>query len=176
MLRNESFRNTVHSAEHFVPHIEEYTMAPTETEQQTRQADIEAINQVVATVEHATQNELVEEFLSLFRADAIWTTGGGKRLFGYNEIAAFTRQVLPGGMEGLTITMEVTHVLFIRPDVAAVKVRQIYSSNEKANPEALGFTNQLNESEGEGTPLFVMSKEGQQWLLVACQNTGVPDS
>lgn len=151
-------------------------MEPTATDHQSQKVDIEAIEQVVATVEHATQNELVEEFLGLFRPDAIWTTGGGHRLFGYDEIAAFTRQVLPGGMNGLTITMEVTHVLFIRADVAAVKVRQIYSSNEKAKPEALGFTDQPNEAEGEGTPLFVMAKEGQHWLLVACQNTGVLDS
>jgi uncharacterized protein (TIGR02246 family) len=151
-------------------------MEPTDTDNQSREADIEAIKQVVATVQHATQNELVEEFLGLFRPDAIWTTGGGQRLFGRDEIAAFTRQVLPGGMKGLTITMEVTHVLFIRADVTAVKVRQIYTSNERAEAEALGFAGQPNESEGEGTPLFVMAKEEEQWLLVACQNTGVLDS
>jgi uncharacterized protein (TIGR02246 family) len=151
-------------------------MQPTEVDHQSREAEIEAIKQVVATVEHATQNELVEEFLGLFRPDAIWTTGGGRRLFGHDEIAAFTRQVLPGGMKGLTITMEVTYVLFIRADVAAVKVRQIYTSNERANAEALGFAGQPNEAEGEGTPLFVMAKEDERWLLVACQNTGVLDS
>lgn len=43
----------------------------------TREEDLEAIKQMVASVRHATQNELVEEFLDLFRADAIWTTGGG---------------------------------------------------------------------------------------------------
>jgi uncharacterized protein (TIGR02246 family) len=59
--------------------------------------------------------------------------------------------------------MDVTHVLFIRPDVAAVKVRQIYTSND----------GQPSESDGEGTPLFVMAKEDGRWLLVACQNTGV---
>jgi uncharacterized protein (TIGR02246 family) len=151
-------------------------MEPTEIDNQSREADIEAIKQVVATVQDATQNELVEEFLGLFRADAIWTTGGGRRLFGRDEIAAFTRQVLPGGMKGLTITMEVAHVLFVRADVAAVKVRQIYTSNERAKAEALGFAGQPNEAEGEGTPLFVMAKEDEQWLLVACQNTGVLDS
>lgn len=128
--------------------------------------EIDAIEQVVATVQHATQNELVEEFLDLFRADAIWTTGGGKRLFGLDEISAFTRQVLPGGMKGLTITMDVAHILFIRPDVAAVKVRQIYTSSD----------GQPSEAEGEGSPLFVMAKEDERWRLVACQNTGVPDS
>lgn len=139
-------------------------MEPTEIDHQSREAEIEAIKQVVATVQHATQNELVEEFLGLFRADAIWTTGGGQRLFGHDEIAAFTRQVLPGGMKGLTITMDVTHILFIRADVAAVKVRQIYTSNERAKAEALGFAGQPNEAEGEGTPLFVMAKEDEQWL------------
>jgi uncharacterized protein (TIGR02246 family) len=61
--------------------------------------------------------------------------------------------------------MEVAHVLFIRADVAAVKVRQIYTSND----------GRPSESEGEGTPLFVMAKEDGRWLLVACQNTGVLD-
>jgi len=141
-------------------------MKTTEIDNQPREAEIEAIKQVVATVQHATQNELIEEFVDLFRADAIWTTGGGKRLFGRDEISAFTHQVLPGGMKGLTITMEVVHVLFIRADVAAVKVRQIYTSND-GHP---------SEAEGEGTPLFVMAKEDGQWFLAACQNTGVLDA
>lgn len=128
--------------------------------------DIEAIRQVVATVQHATQNELVDEFLALFRPDAIWTTGGGKRLIGLEEIAEFTRQVLPGGMKGHTMTMDLVHVLFIRPDVAAAKVRQVYTSN----------TGEPSDDDGEGTPLFVMSKENGQWRLAACQNTSVDDA
>jgi len=141
-------------------------MQTTEIDRKTREADIEAIEQVVAAVRHATQHELVDEFLALFRPDAIWTTGGGKRLFGLEEIKAFTQQVLPGGMKGLTMTMEVVHVLFIRADVAAVKVRQIYTSND----------GQPSEAEGEGTPMFVMAKEDGQWCLAACQNTGVIDT
>jgi uncharacterized protein (TIGR02246 family) len=149
---------------------------PTEMDNQSRDAEIAAIKQVVATVQHATQNELIDEFVALFRADAIWTTGGGQRLFGRDQISAFTHQVLPGGMKGLTITMDVAHILFIRSDVAAVKVRQIYTSNEREKAVALGFAGQPNEAEGEGTPLFVMAKEDGQWRLVACQNTGVLDS
>ena len=52
------------------------------------------------------------------------TTGHGKRLTGRDEIAAFTRTVLPEAMKDSTATYEVVHVVFIRPDVAAVKVRQ----------------------------------------------------
>lgn len=137
----------------------------------TEQADIQAIKQVVATVEHSTRNELPEEFLSLFRSDAIWTTGGGKRLLGREEISAFTRQVLPGGMKskGLSVTMDVVHVLFIRPDVAAAKVRQQYTKLDGSPLE------DSDEAFGEGSPLFVMAKEDGQWLLVASQNTEVVD-
>src|SRR3712207_3011686 len=105
-------------------------MATTDSDARTREAEIEAIERLVATVEHAQNNELPDEFLALFRADATWTTGGGKRLYGLEEISAFTRQVLPGGMEGMTVAFELEHVLFIRPDVAAVKLRQIYRPPE----------------------------------------------
>ena len=125
--------------------------------------EISAITQVVATVEHAQRNELVEEFVSLFREDAIWTTGGGKLLIGRDAVAAFTRQVLPGAMKGLIPSYEVVHVLFIRPDVAAVKVRQRYLSRE----------GELVTELGEGTPMYVMSKEDGRWRLTANQNTGV---
>ncbi|WP_051571722.1 SgcJ/EcaC family oxidoreductase [Cryptosporangium arvum] len=122
-------------------------------------ADIEAIKQVIAAVERSQNNEDPDEFLALFRDDAIWTTGGGKRLFGLEEIAAFTRQVLPGGMKDASVTFELEHVLFIRPDVAAVKVRQIYRTAE--GPDV-------------GTPLWVLAEENGRWLLTACQNTGAP--
>ncbi len=126
---------------------------------QARQTDIEAIKQVVAAVEHSQNNELPDEFVALFRADAIWTTGHGKRLFGREAISTFTHQVLPGGMGDATVTFEVEHVLFIRPDVAAVKVRQVYRNSDG--------------TEDVGTPLFVMAKEDGRWRLTACQNTGV---
>ncbi|GAA4557335.1 hypothetical protein [Planotetraspora kaengkrachanensis] len=58
------------------------------------------------------------------------------------------------------------HVLFIRPDVAAVKVRQRVVTLDRRPIEGLS----------EGSPLFVMAKEEGRWLLVACQNTEVIDS
>lgn len=129
-------------------------------------AETAAIEQVVATVEHAQRHELVDEFVALFREDAIWTTGGGRLLIGRDAIAAFTRQVLPGAMTDLVPSYEVVHVLFIRPDVAAVKVRQRYFS-----PAGV-----LLADQGEGTPMYVMSKEDGRWLLAANQNTIVADA
>ncbi|MFF9840170.1 SgcJ/EcaC family oxidoreductase [Streptomyces sp. NPDC013740] len=129
------------------------------TESTSHAADIEAIDQLVATVEHSQQNKDPEEFLSLFHPDAIWTTAHGKVLIGLDAISEFTRKVLPAASWDGKVTYEVVHVLFIRPDVAAVKVRQRYLAPGE---------------ESEGAPLYVVSKQADgRWLLTACQNTGV---
>jgi uncharacterized protein (TIGR02246 family) len=131
-----------------------------EVEERTRAAETAAIEEVVAVVEHTQNNELVDEFVGLFREDASWTTAHGRRLFGREAITAFTRQVLPGAMRGSAVTFEVEHVLFLRPDVAAVKVRQVYGA----------------AGEGDlGRPMYVMTKEAGRWVLAAGQNTLVVD-
>jgi uncharacterized protein (TIGR02246 family) len=141
-------------------------MDATDIEPETRDTEIEAIKRVVGVLEHAQQNELPDEFVGLFRQDAIWTTGGGKRLIGRDEISAFTHRVLPGAMKDSTATYEVTHVLFIRSDVAAVKVRQ----------RPVTLEGEPIEGQNEGSPIYIMAKEGGQWSLVAGQNTVVLDS
>ncbi|WP_116046000.1 SgcJ/EcaC family oxidoreductase [Amycolatopsis palatopharyngis] len=141
-------------------------MDATQLEEQDRSTEVESIEQVVAALQHAQQNELVEEFVGLFRADAIWTTAHGKRLTGRDEISEFTAKVLPGAMAGLTPSYEVVHVLFIRPDVAAVKVRQRYFTGDGAPVT----------EQPEGTPLYVLAKEEGRWRLVAGQNTQVLSS
>ncbi|WP_370421339.1 SgcJ/EcaC family oxidoreductase [Streptomyces sp. QH1-20] len=129
------------------------------TESTSHAADIEAISRLVATVEHSQQNKDPEEFLGLFHPDAIWTTAHGKVLIGLDAISEFTRKVLPAASWDGKVTYEVVHVLFIRPDVAAVKVRQRYLAPGE---------------ESEGAPLYVISKQADgRWLLTACQNTGV---
>ncbi|WP_340384751.1 SgcJ/EcaC family oxidoreductase [Streptomyces sp. SS7] len=122
-------------------------------------ADIEAVKQVVATVEHSQQHKDPDEFLALFHPDAVWTTAHGKVLIGLEAISQFTRKVLPAASWDGEVSYEVVHVLFIRPDVAAVKVRQRYLPPGDAS---------------EGAPLYVMSKQHDgRWLLTACQNTQV---
>lgn len=141
-------------------------MRSADVDVQTRAVEIEAIKRVVATLEHAQQNELPDEFVGLFRPDAIWTTAHGRRLIGRDEIAAFTHQVLPGAMKESTATYEVAHVLFVRPDVAAVKVRQ----------RPVTLDGRPIEGESEGSPLYIMAKEHGQWQPVAGQNTVVLDT
>ncbi len=129
----------------------------------TSHEDLEAI---VDAVEHSQQNELPDEFIALFREDAIWTTGHGRRLFGRDEIADLTRRLLPGSMTESKQTYTVEHILFIRPDVAAVKVRQQYVT----------LSGEPIEGAPLGSPLYVMSREDGQWRIVAAQNTLVaPD-
>jgi hypothetical protein len=63
-----------------------------------QQADVEAIVQRVAELQHAQQNELPEAFMRLFRTtDPVWTTGHGRRLSGWDEINEFTHST------GLTV-------------------------------------------------------------------------
>lgn len=125
----------------------------------TETADIKAIEQVVTAVERAQRAKDVEGFLALFHPDALWTTGHGKVLIGFDAIAEFTRAVLPAaGWDG-EVTYEAVHTQFLRPDVAAVKIRQVYHSPA---------------GETEGAPLYVMTKQDDgRWLLHACQNTEV---
>jgi len=133
------------------------------TEENPPAAELEAIAKVVGQFEHAQQNELPEQFIALFRADAIWTTAHGKLLLGRDEIAAFTRRVLPGAMKEATAAYDVAHVVFIRPDVAAVKVRQ----------RPITHGGEPIAGRNEGTPMLVMAKDNGAWRIVAAQNTEV---
>jgi uncharacterized protein (TIGR02246 family) len=86
---------------------------------QDQQTDIAAIVGLVAALQHAQQNELVDAFMALFRnSDPVWTTAHGRCLSGWEEIEAFTHEVLPGAMKKSTATYEVVRILFVRPDVA----------------------------------------------------------
>ncbi|MFE4575408.1 SgcJ/EcaC family oxidoreductase [Streptomyces chartreusis] len=122
-------------------------------------ADLRAIAEVVATVERTQRAKDPEGFLALFHPDALWTTAHGKVLIGLDAIAEFTRAVLPAATWDGDVTYEAVHTQFLRPDVAAVKVRQVYRS-------PAGDT--------EGAPLYVMTRQDDgRWLLHACQNTEV---
>ncbi|NEB82278.1 SgcJ/EcaC family oxidoreductase [Streptomyces sp. SID14478] len=124
--------------------------------------DLAAIEQVVATVERTQRAKDPEGFLALFHPDALWTTGHGKVLIGFDAIAEFTRAVLPKASWDGDVTYEVVHTQFLRADVAAVKVRQVYHS--------------AADGDSAGAPLYVMTKQADGgWLLHVCQNTEVKE-
>ncbi|WP_217231622.1 SgcJ/EcaC family oxidoreductase [Streptomyces anulatus] len=158
--------------------------APTVIGVPAPQEDVDAIVAFVAGVQHAQQNALPEAFLDGFREDAIWTTAHGKRLTGLPEISAFTRKVLPPQADSPVIaTYTVDLILFVRPDIAAVKIRQrpvardggrfldeIFHGQEDpselmaAHPEAV-----------PGTPTYFLAKDDGVWRIAAAQNTQVLD-
>ncbi|MEU8773391.1 SgcJ/EcaC family oxidoreductase [Streptomyces sp. NPDC048606] len=125
-------------------------------------AEVAAIRRLVAEVEYAQQTESVDRFLAVFRRqDPVWTTGHGKRLSGFEEIATFTGQVLPGATAESTAVYDVERVLFLRPDVAAVNVRQ--------QPVRGDGTRIADRPEGR--PFYILVKEDGTWRVGAAQNT-----
>ncbi|MFE7277797.1 SgcJ/EcaC family oxidoreductase [Streptomyces sp. NPDC057623] len=118
-------------------------------------ADRRAIAEIVAAVERTQRAKDPDGFLALFHPDALWTTGHSKVLIGFDAIAEFTRAVLPTAVLDGEVTYEVTHTQFLRPDVAAVKVRQVYHSPS---------------GDTEGAPLYVLTSpppEGGGFLRLA---------
>ncbi|GAA3042148.1 SgcJ/EcaC family oxidoreductase [Streptosporangium longisporum] len=145
--------------------------------------DVDAILALVATVEEAQQKALPDPFLKLFRPEAIWTTGHGRRLFGLGAIGDFTRRVLPGAIDHpTTATYDVEHIVFIRPDVAAVKVRQRPVTRDgrrldevfRGHPDPSALAAE-NPEALPGTPMYVLSKDDGEWRIAAAQNTAVVD-
>ncbi|WP_245568708.1 SgcJ/EcaC family oxidoreductase [Nocardia concava] len=97
-----------------------------------------------------------------FQLGSRWQVRGLWGHDGLNEISEFTRAVLPGATKDGYATYEPFFIRFIRPDVAAVKVRQQYF-------------NHADELQAQGSPLYGMTKEDGRWLLTFCQNTPVAD-
>lgn len=147
------------------------------------QDDVDAIVALVADVEHAQQNALPEEFLKHFRQDAIWTTGHGKRLTGLAEIGAFTRKVLPPTIDAPTTAgYEPAYILFVRPDIAAVKVRQRPVTRDgryldeifHGHPDPTTLV-EAHPNAVPGSPTYFLAKDDGVWRIAAAQNTSVQD-
>ena len=129
-----------------------------------QQRDVDAIVALVAQVEHAQQNEQPGAFMELFsKQEPVWTTAHGVRLSGWETISEFTHRVLPGAMSDSTASYHVERILFIRPDVAAVNVRQ-----RPITPDG-----QPLPDVPEGRPFYVLAKRDGAWRIAAAQNTQV---
>ncbi|OCG73572.1 SgcJ/EcaC family oxidoreductase [Microbacterium sediminis] len=124
-------------------------------------AEIAALEAMVAEVDRTQREEDVDGFTALFREDAIVTTGHGKRLWGREEITAFTAQVLPGSTGEVTATYVPERILFLRPDVATIKIRQTYTAPDGTVTH--------------GTPTWVVTKEPQGWRFATNANVMVRD-
>lgn len=114
----------------------------------------------VATLEASQLAEDVDAFLALFHPDATWVTGGGRRLVGRDEIAEFTRSVLPGAFARGSVRYQVELVRLLGPDVAVTGVSQTYLDEHHAEIS-------------RGLPTYVWLRVGEEWYIAVGQNTTV---
>ncbi|MFC0629475.1 SgcJ/EcaC family oxidoreductase [Kribbella deserti] len=126
-------------------------------------SDIDSIAKFVASVGDIQAREDAEGFIALFRDDAKWVTGHGKRLYGKQAIADFTRKVMPGATKDSYATYEVDHILFITADLALATINQEYHQRD-AEPGA---------EPDRGSPGYLLARNGDSWLIAAGQNTVV---
>lgn len=128
--------------------------------------DRDRLIQLVADLERAQLNEDPDAFLALFDPEAVWVTGGGRRLVGLDEISEFTHAVLPGWRKDSgTATYVVQNIRFFTPDIAVTSVDQEY----------LGADGAPYSPRQRGLPTYTWRRHGNDWRIVNGQNTGVPD-
>jgi uncharacterized protein (TIGR02246 family) len=124
---------------------------------------VDAVVGRVAELERTQRAEDVDDFLALFDPNAVWVTGGGRRLIGLDVIGEFTRSVLPGAFtDGGSVDYEVEHVLIVADDVVLTGVRQQYRDSSGAVTAV-------------GLPSYVWRRMGGEWSIVVGQNTTVPE-
>jgi uncharacterized protein (TIGR02246 family) len=122
---------------------------------------VEVLIDRVAELEQSQRTEDVDGFLALFDSEAVWVTGGGRRLIGLDAISEFTREVLPGWTaDGGSVSYRVEHILFIADDLALTGVVQTYMDSGGAVT-------------GSGLPSYIWRRDDSVWRIVAGQNTAV---
>lgn len=127
------------------------------------QEDIDAVCAVVAALQHAQQNELVDAFAELFLPEAVWTTAHGLRLEGAQAIREFTAKVLPGAMKNGKATYTPERIFFVTPDVAVVNILQ----------QPVTLAGELSNAAPQGHPTQVLFRTANGWKIAAAQNTQV---
>lgn len=163
------------------------------------QEEVRAVVTLVAQVEHAQRNGLPDAFTELFRQDAFWTMPYGDPLTGLEEISAFAHRALPGtARQPLTVTYEAESIVFIRPDLAVIKIRQrpitrdgrrlhevLRAHGHPARRRSCGRPGAAERrwasavaaqpEAAPGTLLYVLAKDDGRWRIAVAQNTTVID-
>lgn len=129
-------------------------------------ANSEIQQQSTLNIKRIIENEILfrrEDSASekLFIPDAVIVTVHGVRLVGEAELKRFIHQSNESPLANVRIKNEVTHISFLRPEVAIISAIQfIYLLEGDTLKEA-----------GKGAMTFVMIEDGGRWLIAAAQNT-----
>jgi len=116
------------------------------------------VRKVVADFAGAINRGNAKAFSALFTEDADFVVITGKYLKGRNEIVTYHARLFTDDFQGSHLEVTSVAIRFLRPDVAVARV-----------------ATKRTENGGKGMrtsfPMFVLTKQGESWLIAAVQNT-----
>ncbi|MCK1995166.1 SgcJ/EcaC family oxidoreductase [Peribacillus muralis] len=130
-----------------------------------RQEEI-AIRQTIIEMETAFNQHDADDLDRHFTQNAVWVNVIGVQLSGWKQINETHKVILAGPLRNSYARYTVDSIIFVRPDVAIVHIRQYPTTSEGKIIE-----------NGQGSlAIYVMVKEQGTWLIVAGQNTLVQET
>lgn len=118
----------------------------------------QAVRRVVADFAEAINRGDTKSFAALFTEDADFVVIAGKSLKGRNEIATYHAGLFTGDFQDSHLGVTSVSVRFLRPDVAVARA-------------ATRRTENGGKAMRTSFPMFVLTKQGEPWLIAAVQNT-----
>jgi uncharacterized protein (TIGR02246 family) len=118
----------------------------------------QAIRKVVADFTDAISRGDAEAFGAVFTKDADFVVITGKYLKGRDEIVTYHAELFKGDFHGSHLDVTSVAIRFLRPDVAVARV-------------ATKRTENGGKERRTSFPMFVLTKQGELWLIAAAQNT-----
>ncbi|MCK1995154.1 SgcJ/EcaC family oxidoreductase [Peribacillus muralis] len=130
-----------------------------------RQEEI-AIRQTIIEIETAFNQHDADDLDRHFTQNAVWVNVIGVQLSGWKQINETHKVILAGPLRNSYARYTVNSIIFVRPDVAIVHIRQYPTTSEGKIIE-----------NGQGSlAIYVMVKEQGTWLIAAGQNTLVQET
>ena len=118
----------------------------------------QAVRKVLADFAEALNRGDAKAFAVLFTEDADFVVITGKYLKGRNEIVTYHESLFSGDFQGSHLDVTSVAVRFLRPDVAIARISTKRTENGGKEMRT-------------SFPMFVLTKQGESWLIAAVQNT-----
>jgi uncharacterized protein (TIGR02246 family) len=118
----------------------------------------QAVRRVVADFAGAINRGDAKAFAALFAEDADFVVITGKYLKGRNEIVTYHARLFADDFQGSHLDVTSVAIRFLHTDVAVARV-------------ATKRTENGGKEMRTSFPMFVLTKQGESWLIAAVQNT-----
>jgi uncharacterized protein (TIGR02246 family) len=117
-----------------------------------------AVRRVVADFAGAINRGDAKAFAALFAEDADFVVITGKYLKGRNEIVTYHARLFTDDFQGSHLDVTSVAIRFLRTDVAVARVASKRTENGGREMRT-------------SFPMFVLTKQGESWVIAAVQNT-----